>query len=210
MMEAGSDGLRHRCDVVCYPDGRALFCTGTYQKEVGMLKRLIGLMVVPALLLGFVLVSACQPGADGEATEEALTATEADAGEPEDEGPSLYERLGGVYNIAAVVDNLIERLAADDALNANPAIAAARVPERFPGLKYNLTAMVCQATGGPCVYTGLSMKDSHATLNISEADWKLFEADCVATLDEFEVPEAEQQELFAIIGSTKADIVVAE
>ncbi len=86
----------------------------------------------------------------------------------------------------------------------------ARVPERFPGLKYNLTAMVCQATGGPCVYTGLSMKDSHAALNISEADWKLFEADCVATLEEFGVPEAEQQELFAIINSTMGDIVVAD
>ena len=72
-----------------------------------------------------------------------------------DAGPSLYDRLGGVYNIAAVVDDLIDRLAANDALNANPGINSARIPARFPGLKYQLTAMVCQAAGGPCSYTGM-------------------------------------------------------
>ena len=134
----------------------------------------------------------------------------ADAEVQAEAGPTLYDRLGGVYNIAAVADDLIERLAANDALNANPGIDTARIPARFPGLKFQLTAMVCQATGGPCSYTGLSMKDAHVNLGITEKDWKLFEADCKATLDKFEVPEAEQQELFAIIRSTKGDIVVAE
>ena len=132
-----------------------------------------------------------------------------DKREPE-AGPSLYDRLGGVYAIAAVVDDLIERLAANDGLNANPGISAARKPERFPGLKYHLTTMVCQATGGPCSYTGLSMKDSHASMGITEKDWKLLEADFKAALDKFGVPEPEQQELFAIVGSTKGDIVVVE
>ena len=95
-------------------------------------------------------------------------------------------------------------------LNANPGIAAARKPERFPGLKYHLTTMVCQATGGPCSYTGLSMKDSHIALGITEKDWGFLEVDFKATLDKFGVPEAEQLELFAIVGSTKGDIVVVE
>ncbi len=47
-------------------------------------------------------------------------------------------------------------------------------------------------------------------MGITEKDWELFEADFKATLDKFGVPEAEQQELFAITGSTKEDIVVAE
>ena len=128
----------------------------------------------------------------------------------QEDGPSLYDRLGGVYNIAAVVDDLIDRLAANEALNANPGIGSARVPARFPGLKFQLTAMVCQASGGPCSYTGQPMKDTHADMGITESDWTLFEADCKATFDKFGVPEGEQQELFAVIGSTKGDIVVAE
>jgi len=125
----------------------------------------------------------------------------------DEDGPSLYDRLGGVYNIAAVADDLIDRLAANEALNANPGIGSARVPARFPGLKFQLTAMVCQATGGPCAYTGKSMTDAHSTMGITASDWAIFEADCKATFDKFGVPEAEQAELFAIIGSTKGDIV---
>ena len=181
-----------------------------------MPRKLIALAVGSAVLLGFVFVSACQEGADGQATEaeEAAVeeaAVEGGAGAQEaDAGPSLYDRLGGVYNIAAVADDLIDRLAANDALNTNPGISAARIPARFPGLKFQLTAMVCQATGGPCSYTGMSMSDAHVNLGITEADWELFEADFKATLDKFGVPEAEQQELFAITSSTKGDIVVTE
>ena len=82
--------------------------------------------------------------------------------------PSFYDRLGGVYNIATVVDDLIERLSVDEILNANPAIKEAR--DRVPkaGLKFHLTALVCQATGGPEKYTGRSMKESHQHLNITE------------------------------------------
>lgn len=125
------------------------------------------------------------------------------------EVPSLYERLGGVHAIATVVDDFIERLLVNDVLNANPAINEAR--ERVPkaGLKYRVTSLVCQVTGGPEVYTGRSMKDSHSHLNITEAEWQAMLADFKLTLDKFEVPEAEQAELVAIVESTKGDIVVA-
>lgn len=125
------------------------------------------------------------------------------------EGPSLYDRLGGVYPIALVVDDFIDRVVADETINANPVVGAARKPERLPGLKHQLTAMVCQATGGPCAYTGKSMKEAHQGMNITEGEWAALGALFKASLDKFGVPEAEQQELFAIVESTKGDIVVA-
>ena len=124
--------------------------------------------------------------------------------------PSLYDRLGGVYAIAAVVDDFIERLLVNKTLNANPRIneARARVPKQ--GLKYHVTAFVCHATGGPCVYTGRDMKPSHAQLNITEKEWQTMVADFRKTLDKFKVPRKEQDELVALVGTTKPDIVMAE
>lgn len=120
---------------------------------------------------------------------------------------SLYERLGGVYNIAPVVDEFLEVLYVDDVLNANPKIKAARdrVPKAY--LKYHVTALVCQSAGGPEKYTGRGMKDSHAHLDITEKEWQAMSADFKKVLDKFKVPEQEQKELFAIVESTKKDIV---
>jgi hemoglobin len=119
----------------------------------------------------------------------------------------LYDRLGGVYSLATVVDDFIERLLVNDTLNANPAIREARARVPKAGLKFHVTALVCAATGGPCMYTGRSMKDSHAKLNINEAQWQAMLADFRKTLDKFKVPSREQQELITIVGRTKKDIV---
>jgi hemoglobin len=121
---------------------------------------------------------------------------------------SLYDRLGGVYAIATVVDDFIDRVVDNNILNANPAIKEAR--DRVPraGLKYRVTEMVCQATGGPCKYTGRSMKEAHKHLNITEKEWDALVVDFKASLNKFHVPEKEQNELFAIVGSTKKDIVM--
>lgn len=127
-----------------------------------------------------------------------------------DETPSLYARLGGVYSIASVVDALIERLYVNDVLNANPKIDAARTAVPKAGLKYRVTSLVCQLTGGPEVYHGRSMADAHAHLNISEAEWDAMVADFVAVLNDFDVPEKEQNELLALVGPAKADIVTAK
>ena len=120
----------------------------------------------------------------------------------------LYERLGGVYAVATVVDDFIERLLVNDILNANPAINEARKRVPKAGLKFQVTALVCQVTGGPQKYTGRPMKESHGHLNITEKEWEAMAADFKKTLDSFKVPEKEQQELFTIIGSTKGDIVM--
>ena len=121
--------------------------------------------------------------------------------------PSLYERLGGVYSIATVVDDFIERLLVNATLNANPAINEARKRVPKAGLKFHVTALVCAATGGQCAYTGRPMKESHEKLNISQAEWDAMVIDFKATLDKFKVPQREQQELITIVDSTKNDIV---
>jgi len=120
---------------------------------------------------------------------------------------SLYDRLGGVYSIATVVDDFIERLLVDDTLNANPAIKEARTRVAKAGLKFQVTSLVCEVTGGPCKYSGRTMKESHQHLNITQAQWDAMVGDFRKTLDQFKVPQQEQQELIKIVGSTKADIV---
>jgi hemoglobin len=121
---------------------------------------------------------------------------------------SLYERLGGVYAIATVVDDFIDRIMHDQRLNANPLVDDAhhRVPPA--GFKYLATEMVCMATGGPQKYTGKSMKESHANLKITGKEWDAFLDDFQQTLNKFAVPGAEQVELKAIVDSTRSDIVV--
>jgi hemoglobin len=124
--------------------------------------------------------------------------------------PSLYERLGGLYPVSAVVDDFIERVYVNTTLNANPAIGNARSALRKPGLKVHVATLVCQVTGGPCNYVGKGMKDSHSTFHISQKEWDAALADFRASLEKFKVPAAEQRELVAIFESTKGDIVVAE
>jgi len=123
------------------------------------------------------------------------------------EKPSLYDRLGGVYSIATVVDDFIDRVMTDPRLNANPLVDEAhhRVPPA--GFKYLVTEMVCWATGGPQKYTGKSMVDSHSHLKITGKEWDAFMDDFHQTLAKFGVPERERGELDAIVESTKDDIV---
>ena len=122
--------------------------------------------------------------------------------------PSLYERLGGVYSIAVVVDDFINRVMADPRLNANPAVDEAHHKVPPAGFKYLVTEMVCWATGGPQRYTGRSMADSHRHLNITPREWDAFMDDFRQTMEKFQVPAAEQGELRAIVESTYGDIVV--
>lgn len=122
--------------------------------------------------------------------------------------PSLYDRLGGVYNIAVVVDDFIDRIMDDPRLNANPRVDEAHHRVSPQGFKYYVTEMVCDASGGPQTYSGRTMGDSHRHLMITEEEWKAFMDDLQQTLDKFEVPQPEQEELTAIVESTKEAIVV--
>jgi hemoglobin len=123
--------------------------------------------------------------------------------------PSLYDRLGGVYNIATVVDDLIDRIMVDPRLNANPRVDEAHHRVAPAGFKFLVTEMVCWAAGGPQQYSGRPMGDSHRELMITEAEFQAFMDDFQQTLDKFQVPQAERDELNAIVESTKDGIVVA-
>jgi hemoglobin len=120
----------------------------------------------------------------------------------------LYDRLGGIYNIATVVDDFIDRIMVDDRLNANPRVDEAHHRVLPPGFKYLVTEQVGEASGGPQRYTGRSMEATHRDLLITRDEWEAFIDDLNQTLDKFEVPQQERSELLAIIQSTRDAIVV--
>src|SRR5919206_5284711 len=125
------------------------------------------------------------------------------------DSPPLYDRLGGVYNIATVVDDFIDRIMVDARLNANPRVDEAHHRVSPAGFKYLVTEMVCQAAGGPQRYSGRPMGDSHRHLMITDSEWHAFMDDVQQTLDKFGVPQSEQAEIKAIVESTREAIVVA-
>ena len=129
---------------------------------------------------------------------------------PAQEKPSLYDRLGGLYNIATVVDDLIDRVMADPRLNANPRVDEAHHRVSPAGFKYYVTELACQASGGPQQYSGRTMGDSHRHLMITAQEWDAFMDDLQQALDKFKVPAAEQAELKAIVNSTYGDIVIGK
>ncbi len=125
------------------------------------------------------------------------------------EKPALYDRLGGVYNIATVVDDLIDRVMIDPRLNANPRVDEAHHRVSAAGFKFLVTEMLCWAAGGPQQYSGRPMGDSHRHLMITDQEWQAFMDDLQQTFDRFDVPRPEQEELKAIVESTREAIVVS-
>ena len=99
--------------------------------------------------------------------------------------PTLYERFGGVYPIAAVVDDFTDRVMHNPVLNANAAVDEAHHRVSAAGFKYYVTEMVCWATGGPQNYTGRSMSESHKHLKITESEWAAFCKDFDDTMAKF-------------------------
>ena len=114
---------------------------------------------------------------------------------------SLYERLGGKPAITAVVDDFVGRVAADSRINGKFANTD------IPRLKMLLVEQICQASGGPCAYSGRSMKATHAGMGVSSGDFDALVGDLVATLNKFKVPEREKNELLGALGPMKGDIV---
>ena len=117
------------------------------------------------------------------------------------ETKSLYDRLGGKPAIQAVVDDFIVNAAADTRINQRLAGADIRK------LKSGLVDQVCELTGGPCVYTGQSMKATHTGMKITDAEFDAVVEDLVKSLEKFQVPGPEKAELLAKLGRTRKDIV---
>jgi len=117
---------------------------------------------------------------------------------------SLYERLGGYNAVAAVVEDWVSRLVADKQFERFFVGHSADSKKR---IRQHIVDQFCAAAGGPCVYTGRTMRDSHAGLGITEADWDAAAKHLVATLDKFKVGEQEKKDLLAFVVSLKGDIV---
>ena len=124
--------------------------------------------------------------------------------EPE---PSLYERLGGVYAISAVVDHFSDQLVQRHTLDAsNPRIKdwnATKAGDRLPGLKVLRTLWLCAIAGGPFAYTGRALDDAHFDLQLTPAEFDAVAAVLGEALDHFHVPGQEKEEVPAAFAAHK-------
>lgn len=127
------------------------------------------------------------------------------AAEDEKQG-TLFQRLGGMPAVRAVVDDFVARLLADERVNKWFAHAAAD-PENARAYKAKLADFICQGTGGPCKYAGVDMVMAHRGRGVTEEAFSAVVTDLVATLDKFKVPEKEKGDLLSILGSMKSSIV---
>jgi hemoglobin len=119
---------------------------------------------------------------------------------------ALYKSLGGKKAITAVVDEFVSRVAGDSRINGFFQQTASD-PKRLAAFKMKLVDQICEASGGPCKYTGKSMKDAHAGMGISSADFNALVEDLVGALDKFHVKEADKNTLLSVLGPMKSDIV---
>jgi hemoglobin len=123
---------------------------------------------------------------------------------------SLYERLGGVYAIAAVVDYFSDQLLKDPkVVNANPELKewhTVKYRERLPGLKFLRTLWVCAVAGGPFQYGAKELRDAHFELHISPEVFDEVSAQLGRALDHFNVPKRESEETLAAFDAQKADV----
>jgi hemoglobin len=119
---------------------------------------------------------------------------------------TLYQRLGGKPAIVAVVDDFVGRVAADNRINAFFAATAAD-PKRLASFKGKLVDQICEASGGPCKYTGKDMKSAHAGMGIQSSQFDALVEDLVGSLDKFHVAEADKAALLGVLGPMKTDIV---
>jgi hemoglobin len=154
-----------------------------------------------ACLLVFFIGVACSRDQDKQAEGDTMGATATGAMSDPAASRSLYDRLGGKSAITAVVDTFVARVAADARINKKFARS------NIPRVKAMLVEQICAQTGGPCAYTGRTMKDSHRGMRVTEGEFNALVEDLVAALNRFNVPAREQEELLAALGSMKGDIV---
>ena len=131
---------------------------------------------------------------------------------------SLYERLGGAFAIAAVVDHFSDAIIKNPIVGQTSENAALRIwhtnnLERLPGLKFMRTLWVCNVAGGPQQYaatkpgsTQLGLEEAHRELKISPAEFDEVAAELGRTLDFFKVPEQEKGEVLAAFAAHKGEV----
>jgi hemoglobin len=117
---------------------------------------------------------------------------------------SLYERLGGVDALTAVTRAFEDRAAKDDRINQK----FARTD--LDRLAKEFVDQLCQATGGPCTYSGLDMTKAHKNMGVTSGEFDAFMEDLVAVMDGFNVGKAEQDELLNLIRPMRPEIVTVD
>jgi len=117
---------------------------------------------------------------------------------------SLYKRLGGYDAIAAVTDDFIGRLATNKDLSK---FFVGLSDDSKTKIRQHIVDFLCNKSGGPCAYTGRTMKDTHKGLKITENDWNISAGLLAETFKKFNVPKKETDEVFALVTSLKNDIV---
>jgi hemoglobin len=133
-------------------------------------------------------------------------------------GPSLYERLGGAFAIAAVVDRFSDAVVRNPIVgqqSENPALREWHTANlgRLPGLKFMRTLWVCAVAGGPFEYsptrpgqTVLGLEEAHRPLRISPAEFDEVAAELARTLDLFQVPERDCTEVLEAFAAHKGEV----
>lgn len=124
---------------------------------------------------------------------------------------SLYERLGGIYAIALVVNRFSDTIVNDPVAGKNSSNPALRdwhnnKLNRLPGLKFMRTLWVAAVSGGPFTYTGKNLADAHRELRISPEEFDAVAADLEESLDYYNVPEREKQEVLAAFAAHKDEV----
>jgi hemoglobin len=117
---------------------------------------------------------------------------------------SLYDRLGGGDAINALTESWVARVGGDDRANGK------FVRTDIERLKKEVVDQLCEATGGPCTYTGRSMLDTHAGMKVTAGEFDVVMQHLDATLDELNVPKTEQDELVGLLRPMRDDIVEVE
>jgi hemoglobin len=124
--------------------------------------------------------------------------------------PSLYERLGGIFAISAVVNRFSDEIITNPKLNLNPALKAwneTEAPVRLPGLKFMRSLWVASLAGGPFEYTGLPLDEAHQDFHLTADEFAEVGAEIVRALDYYKVPEREKQELVDAYMTAMPDVV---
>jgi hemoglobin len=117
---------------------------------------------------------------------------------------SLYDRLGGLDMINALTESWVARVGGDD--RANGKFARTDIPR----LMKEVTDQLCEATGGPCTYTGRNMAETHRGMQTTAGEFDVVMQHLDAALDELNVPGAEQAELVGLLMPMRDDIVEVE
>jgi hemoglobin len=136
--------------------------------------------------------------------------TSSEGGEEVVAEPTLYERLGGIYAIAAVVDHFSDQLLKNPKIvEANPELNewhTVTFAGRLPGLKFLRTLWVASLAGGPFQYTARELRDAHFDLKIPPDVFDEVDAELGRTLDHFNVPDREKGEVLAAFGGWKEEV----